>query len=820
MADTGLPGGIYLKNMSGEEVEYAMPQGLTVTTVDGSTKDFINEDLIDKLPEVTEADNGKVFGVVNGKWQAMEAPTGSGGSDLPEVTDSDNGKFLGVSGGAWKATNVPAPSSYPASQVTGLAPVATSGVYESLYYAPVGPKYVIPPHDVKFERNDKGMWRYSTVAEYAPSVGTECEVEWNKETFLKTVRDCSEVASLAEEGYAFIGNAYIFTGEDTDNTGEEFLFVILHQQWPLAICYTNYRNALNVSIDFRITVPGQVKKLDKQYLPDGIATEQFVKNAVASVGGTSVTERVILEETELSDFVYFDTYKCYVCNTGPNFETLVLGEKYAVVWDGVRYVCTAQSVEAGGESGLLLGDASSLGGTGNGEPFVIGQSQYGTAYFAYDDNNHTVSISYLESYKVSWDNVMDRPFGEETSSDIFLPETELTFSYDGGYTYGSITNEETAERWGQANWTRARVTWDGETIELDRGTYMGAFTYVGNPIALGGDDNGLPFTFVCFPAGAIGDKPVIMVMAIYDTPEEGVDPPPDIQHTIGVTIYPVTIKKIEDRYQHQADWSENDERKAGFILNRPFGKILNGGEVLADHSSHYDVGEGGFWLYIGESLQDAKPLIDIRKITVGARYTIQVGDDTYTGIGCTREEALTVNSDVRETGSVFVRVVDGENTAGLLQCSGVLFDVLWFNDAYVGRYVGNGSTFSGQSYRITITTADDFVQTIDRKFLPSPPEFDLTAMGLPDIPMDGTLVSVNCDTSELLSALSKGPVWYSANYVSNGMVAKASGLSSQAFTNGSFQISTINYLNGSAFLSVIAFADGVIDAFCKPLAIS
>ena len=54
-----------------------------------------------ELPGVTEADNGKVLKVANGKWAK--------GTDesLPPVTASDNGDFLRVVDGAWAASTVP-----------------------------------------------------------------------------------------------------------------------------------------------------------------------------------------------------------------------------------------------------------------------------------------------------------------------------------------------------------------------------------------------------------------------------------------------------------------------------------------------------------------------------------------------------------------------------------------------------------------------------------------------------------------------------------------------------------------------------------------
>lgn len=55
----------------------------------------------DKLPEVTEADNGKALGVKQGQWDKMDVDI-----ELPDVTTDDNGKVLMVSEGNWGKGNV------------------------------------------------------------------------------------------------------------------------------------------------------------------------------------------------------------------------------------------------------------------------------------------------------------------------------------------------------------------------------------------------------------------------------------------------------------------------------------------------------------------------------------------------------------------------------------------------------------------------------------------------------------------------------------------------------------------------------------------
>ena len=49
-----------------------------------------------ELPTVTSDDNGKILGVADGAWVAIDAAV-----ELPSVSSTDNGKILGVVDGQW-----------------------------------------------------------------------------------------------------------------------------------------------------------------------------------------------------------------------------------------------------------------------------------------------------------------------------------------------------------------------------------------------------------------------------------------------------------------------------------------------------------------------------------------------------------------------------------------------------------------------------------------------------------------------------------------------------------------------------------------------
>lgn len=107
----------------------------------------------------------------------------------------------------------------------------------------------------------------------------------------------------------------------------------------------------------------------------------------------------ILTEQTIEDFAagmgYGVPARGFNFGEGMDAFTIVLGETYTVLWDGETYEVVAQDASAVAEGVLGLGNATSFGLSGNGEPFVIAWSMAGVTFLVVNGDeatSHTVGI--------------------------------------------------------------------------------------------------------------------------------------------------------------------------------------------------------------------------------------------------------------------------------------------------------------------------------------------------------------------------------------------------------------------------------------------
>lgn len=178
--------------------------------------------------------------------------------------------------------------------------------------------------------------------------GTTYKVKWNGVDYdctctMEEVDDSGDGTLVA---YYLLGNVGAFTG--TGDTGEPFTVLSV----PSAPVYGIV--ALDGSTSVTLSITGEViTKLDSKYLNEAL---QF-----------GAETKVILPETTIEVVAEMEGAPISAALS------VEVGKTYAVMWNGTKYVCTAQATPSGGGvSGAILGNFGTItGGASTGEPFVI-----------------------------------------------------------------------------------------------------------------------------------------------------------------------------------------------------------------------------------------------------------------------------------------------------------------------------------------------------------------------------------------------------------------------------------------------------------------
>lgn len=303
-------------------------------------------------------------------------------------------------------------------------------------------------------------------------------------------------------------------------------------------------------VDGRITITNSiVKKLDARYLPDDVATKDFVERKISEIevsgGGSSggaSAETDILPEQKLefsadgSTGMYFDAI-----HSGTLM--LVSGETYKVSWDGTVYECVATEATLGEDSGIALGNLALVGvGEQTPEPFVfgVGSNGGGVIYTTDTADTHTVRIYQGGSVSVSWNDLTDKPFGNETVV-LFDGTFQDTLTEDGTAWNGVMLIEDNTSIGLKAGATY-EVEWNGSKYVCEAFVLDGVINVVGNPACMGGADNGLPFGLTYDKIGISGiGVGWIAMLAVPET-----DLTVDGKYTCKVSV--VEDKKLDNKY--------------------------------------------------------------------------------------------------------------------------------------------------------------------------------------------------------------------------------------------------------------------------------
>lgn len=540
-----------------------------------------------------------------------------------------------------------------------------------------------------------------------------------------------------------------------------------------------------------------------------IDTKELANSAIRTTGIYDSLYQKIVGDTPVpisEKTIYFypaADLGLYITSANERFGELLFGETYKVLWDDAEYTLECKSVytATGGSFGtdshnqLFVGNCTLIGNAGLGEdseePFVIYWNvDSGSCVVMTKDNasSHLVSVTPVNSVikldkkylpdglateefvaaeiakfeesgggsggngsggVSSWNDLTDKPFWEEEISVMVTANTaNQAVTFDGfGFTWCKGSDE-----------TLTKEEIIGASIEMCAGGQITPLPVSESDIMIANDNATVvliaayEFAFVmCYQASEV----TITLLGTTETvniPEPGLYLMSDMLSNMDdgdyLKICNTAVKKIDNQYQHQSDWTEDDRSSAAYILNKPFGVVLSAGTVVTDCTAFYEAADFGLLLF---DMNTFEKHLNGSAVVEGGSYTANFGDHEYTGIGISAAEVTEIIGSASDGGIKFVDE-SGNHVCTLAVKAAGLYDCIPFVPEYQTLYA------DGESYPVKITVAKEVVKKIDTKYLPYPPEFDLTAMGLPALTLDGTEVLVECDTTELRAALDKGAV--------------------------------------------------------------
>lgn len=305
--------------------------------------------------------------------------------------------------------------------------------------------------------------------------------------------------------------------------------------------------------------------LNKPEIPsiEGLATEDFVKEQIAAIeipegggsGGSASTEKVFLEETEIENAFNLDGL---IGAQIPFTDCLNIGETYYVNWNSVEYeVTNAQDVTALMQNligptitkAIAMGNGETFGLSGNNEPFTIITT--GEVIMFADlspeaaiGGKNTVRIYQKAPLTVSWENVTDRPFGYETVTIFEGTFQDTLVDNDGDGVNDAWSGEMFLEDTSDANLVVGQTytyTWGGKEYTSECFVYD-TIPVIGNPVVIGGTDDGSPVMIARDGAGLINGVPCWLTLLM--------SPPTDltVSGSYNCKILGPSLKRLDNKY--------------------------------------------------------------------------------------------------------------------------------------------------------------------------------------------------------------------------------------------------------------------------------
>ena len=433
------------------------------------------------------------------------------------------------------------PITHPASMITGLSNVATSGDYNDLSNKPTIPSQYEHPST-----------HPASMIEGLASVATSGS--YNDLSNKPTIPSIAGLATKAyvDEQIASVGGSGGMTEQvqadwdETDTTSPAYI-----KNKPII----SGEGGSSVQANWNQEDPNQA---------------DYIKNKPFGEYEGLVD---ILPSTQYNNFYLDSSFNVYGYSKLGASYSLTIGETYTVFWDGVEYTCIAQDASIVETGAIALGNCAPFGLAGNNEPFVVANiNGMAEAYFALTDTqtggSHTVRIakSGMIAKQIDPKYIPIPFFGEGKGGTIeLMPPTDLTFVFeesDGLYKYyGSPTNELFQSLTGNSE--IVRVMWDGTE-----------YICVGNvDMILNGTDNGIPFLIMLVKDMEVSPgyyEDFFVIMSFVDAPS---DTSSEVLHNVSIEAEQISITTIDPKYIDNVSWEK--------ISDKPFSETL-AGTVIVD----------------------------------------------------------------------------------------------------------------------------------------------------------------------------------------------------------------------------------------------
>ena len=375
--------------------------------------------------------------------------------------------------------------------------------------------------------------------------------------------------------------------------------------WFLYVNDSSYFSSLTQQMT--VNIEGELKTLDEEFIPDTIArvsnlpqsdwnqndetASDYIKNKPFGIEVEDV-EHIPEVTADFNSQLDNGSYTSYSVPELDTSKIFVEGETYTVVWDGVRYENLIASISKDGVTPITA--IGSVDKTFNDYPFFLGvvEEQGYATYWVYSNNSgtHTFAVyksnknikmideefipdtiarteyvdEFIATHKHSWNDLEDRPFGEEISYDAILCETSLDLGASG---QSSDFSQNSPLVLGETY----QVIIDGveyePTVCKEYKSMYATYNALGNTSLHNpsyGEDTGENYLWIDNFAIYVSDKPnqTVFVKLLGR----------------GNTIVQLDEKYIPDTIARktdipetaQPDWNQNDETASDYIKNKPF----------------------------------------------------------------------------------------------------------------------------------------------------------------------------------------------------------------------------------------------------------